>query len=58
MSGYVDPFAHRWNRSVPGEDDLDAPSEQAEPEADGLDDEPEDEDLEMAVASRRRLRAG
>jgi len=58
MSGYVDPFAHRWNRPVPAEDDLDAPPEHAEPEADELDDELEDEHLGMIADSRRPLRAG
>jgi hypothetical protein len=58
MSGYVDPFAHRWNRSVPAEDDLDAAPEHVEPEADDLDDELVDEDVEMAATWRRPLRAG
>ena len=58
MSGYVDPFAHRLNRPVPAEDDLDAPPEHAEPEADELDDQLEDEDIEMVADPRRSLRAG
>jgi hypothetical protein len=48
MSGYVDPFAHRWNRSA--EDDLEPPTpEHADPEAEAPGDEFEDEDVEKVA---------
>jgi hypothetical protein len=42
MHGYVDPFAHRWKRSISAEDHLDAPSDGATPDV-ADDDEREDD---------------
>jgi hypothetical protein len=44
MHGYVDPFAHRWKRSISTDDDLGAASDGAAPQAD--EDENDADDLE------------